>query len=357
MRWIIPGLGLLFGAYIGLSHPGALAQATAPAPAQGVVPAATAPATQARAKHAVIFSIDGCRPDVLLRADTPIIHNLLKEAAFTFYAETTDIAITLPSHTSMLTGVKPATHGINFNSDPPDGVYPKVPTVLEIAHAHGLTTGVFSTKSKFTVFTRPNTIDYVAISKESSSADDIGIANKAAEAIKSHKPGAMLVHFGNNDRTGHAKGWDSPEQLEALAGADKSVGIVLQALKDAGIYNDTLIIISADHGGSGTNHGDKLQNGEKDWRSRYIPWIAVGPGVRKNYDLTNVRSLAIHTEDTFATACYFLGLPIPAGIDGKPVTQIIANRNLVMPVPPASARNPATTRNLVTPIQPATTPR
>jgi predicted AlkP superfamily pyrophosphatase or phosphodiesterase len=220
-------------------------------------------------------------------------------------------------------------HGINFNKDPEDDqmVYPRVMTVLEIAHAHQLTTGLFSTKSKFRIFARPNVIDYSSISKESSSPDDVGIAQKAAAAIIAHKPGAMLVHFGNNDKVGHAKGWGSAEQLEAMAGADKSVGIVIDALKSAGIFEDTLVIISADHGGSGKSHG------KDDPRSRYIPWIAVGPGIRKNLDLTSYRELTVHTEDTFATACRFLGLPMPEGTQGKPIRQMMAANT-----PPAAAK-------------------
>jgi alkaline phosphatase len=246
----------------------------------------------------------------------------------------------------MLTGVKPEVHRINFNSDPPKGAWPAVPTVLELAHEKGLTTGVFSTKSKFTLYTRPGMIDYVSISKESSSADDMASAKAAADAIKAHKPGAMLVHMGNNDKTGHAIGWGTPEQIAALEGADAGVGVVIAALKEAGIYDKTLIIISADHGGSGKGHGDKLDattkasNGEKDWRSRYIPWIAVGPGVNKGYDLTRVRTLTVHTEDTFATACYFLGITPPGTIYGKPVTKIWTEKEPI--VKPATARAGAT---------------
>jgi arylsulfatase A-like enzyme len=112
-----------------------------------------------------------------------------------------------------------------------------------------------------------------------------------------------------------------------MAGADKSVGIVIDALKAAGIFEDTLVIISADHGGSGKSHG------KDDPRSRYIPWIAVGPGIRKNLDLTSYRELTVHTEDTFATACRFLGLPMPEGTQGKPIRQMMAANT-----PPAAAK-------------------
>ena len=63
-------------------------------------------------------------------------------------------------------------------------------------------------------------------------------------------------------------------------------------------------------------------HGGLDPRSRHIPWVAAGPGVRQNYDLTRDQKLVVATYDTFATACYFLGIESPDGIEGKPVGQI-----------------------------------
>ena len=39
-----------------------------------------------RADHVLIISIDGLRPDLLLRANTPTLHALLPESTFTFWA-------------------------------------------------------------------------------------------------------------------------------------------------------------------------------------------------------------------------------------------------------------------------------
>ncbi|MGH7682478.1 MAG: alkaline phosphatase family protein, partial [Candidatus Eiseniibacteriota bacterium] len=65
--------------------------------------------------RALIVSIDGLRPDLLLRADTPTLHGLMRRGTFTMWARTTAVAVTLPSHVSMLTGVTPGKHGIEWN--------------------------------------------------------------------------------------------------------------------------------------------------------------------------------------------------------------------------------------------------
>src|SRR6476660_1162779 len=58
-------------------------------------------------EHVLLISIDGCRPDVLLRAKTPNVHKLVESGSYTFWARTIPPAITLPAHASMITGVTP----------------------------------------------------------------------------------------------------------------------------------------------------------------------------------------------------------------------------------------------------------
>jgi len=132
--------------------------------------------------------------------------------------------------------------------------------------------------------------------------------------IEEKKPGVLFVHFPDVDGVGHAKGWGSPEQLACIEETDHQLGELLAAMERAGVRSSTFMIVTADHGGAGLSHG------ADDARSRNIPWIAVGPGVRRNFDLTSSASLEVRTEDTCATACYLLGLPQAPYFDGKPVT-------------------------------------
>lgn len=289
-----------------------------------------APVVSAQDKPAVasrvaIISIDGLRPDVALRADMPHLRSLMARGSFTFWANTTDVAITLPSHTSMLTGVTPEKHGIHYNNDKPTNKpeHPLVPTLFDLAKKQGRTTACCTGKHKFEAFDTPGALDWKFIKE----ADDAAVADAAAAIVREHKPDVLFVHFPDNDRIGHAVGWGTPDQVAHLAKTDNALGVVLKAIDDEHLTDSTLIIVTADHGGNGRTHGGL------DPRSRHIPWIAAGPGIKPNYDLTLNIKLVVNTYDTFATACNVLGIPLPADCDGKPISDIFKHRELLNAAP------------------------
>jgi predicted AlkP superfamily pyrophosphatase or phosphodiesterase len=322
---------------------------------------AAKPATRpvGRVDRVVIISVDGLRPDLLARAYTPNIHGLMRSGSFTLWARTTAAAVTLPSHVSMLTGVTPKRHEIDWNRDLPlsKPVYPKGSTLFDLAHRGGYSTALVAGKSKFEVFARPGSLDWSWVAPKDAKAaaqpasqpatlpaetglgseewpddtakakketlSDAVVAERAADIFREHRPDVTVVHFPHVDNVGHVTGWGTPEQVVAVEEADAAVGIVLRALRESGAIDSTLIVLSADHGGAGRTHGPD------DARSRHIPWIAAGPGVRRDFDLTRFANLDVNTEDTFATACYFLGLRPSPRIDGKPVLQIIDTPELL----------------------------
>jgi predicted AlkP superfamily pyrophosphatase or phosphodiesterase len=288
--------------------------ALAPARAEPIAPVRPRPAIE----HVVVISIDGCRPDLLLFADTPNLHRLAHEGAYTFWAWTTAVSVTLPSHTSMVTGLTPGRHGITWNRLLPlqEPIYPAGPTMMEVASKAGYVTAMIAGKAKFVVLNKPGTITHAYVPAEKETCNDAIVVAKAVQTIESFKPALTFIHFPELDGVGHAKGWGSHAQLDHLRETDQHVGEVLAALDRAGMRQSTFVIVTADHGGTALSHG------AEDPRSRYIPWIAAGPGVRRDFDLTQLGGLEVHTEDTFATACYLLGLPLDPKIDGKPVTAV-----------------------------------
>lgn len=279
--------------------------------------AAAAPARPVpQSSRVLLVSVDGLRPDLALRANAPVIRSLMARGSYSLWARTTDIAITLPSHVSMLTGVPPSSHGVTWNSIVRGTpiIYPKWPTLFEVARNAGYTTAMVSGKSKFLGLTPPATLTWSFV-PEATVISDSAVTDKAVEWIRGLAPQVLFVHLPAVDTAGHASGWGSPDQVAAIENADRCVGRLLDALAARGILDSTFLLITADHGGAGKSHGPN------DPRSRMIPWIVAGPGVRAGFDLTLEDRLTIRTEDTFATLCYVLGLTPPRPIEGHVVQQ------------------------------------
>ncbi|CAN5448382.1 alkaline phosphatase [soil metagenome] len=285
-------------------------------------------------KRALIISVDGLRPDLLLRAKAPHMQRLLDRGSYSLWAKTTQVSITLPSHISMLTGVTPEMHGIQWNDDLPlrEPAYPKFPTVFELAKRHGLSTALVAGKTKFNLLDKPGVLDWKYFPASGADGDD-GVIEQALRIFRDHQPDVMLLHFALVDVVGHAKGWGSPEQMQAIETTDRSIGQLIDLLNELKLTDSTFILLSADHGGAGRTHGPD------DPRSRTIPWIAVGPGIRKNFDLTLLGGDSnIETYDTFATVCTMLGIPIQRKVKGKFIPQILENPELLVPQPEATTQ-------------------
>jgi predicted AlkP superfamily pyrophosphatase or phosphodiesterase len=301
-------------------------------------------------RRVLVVSIDGMRPDVLLRSDAPNIRALMREGSFTFYAESTDLAVTLPTHVSMLTGWQPKDHGILINDDSGAGADQvlRKPTLFELAKAGGYSTAMVASKSKFSILNKPGTIDWAFYptgkpgpnGKPVKNYNDDQVGQEALDVLRQHHPQVLFVHFPGPDTFGHAKGWGTQEQISAVANIDGWIGKIVSELDREGVLQDTLILLTADHGGAVKTHGGI------DSRSRYIPFIAVGPGVRQNYDLTLQKGLVVHVEDTFATALEYLGVQRPEGVFGKPVWTIYAK---LPKGAPTTASAPATRRAATAP--------
>jgi hypothetical protein len=296
-----------------------------------ISPATAAPATKpvGEIRRVMIISIDGLRPDLLLRADAPVMRKLMNDGSYTLWARTTAASTTLPSHVSMLTGVTPEVHAIMWNADLllARPVYPAVPTLFEIAKRYGHTTALAAGKSKFEMVAKPGTINFEYITR-AEKCETPEVTDHALTILHEHQPDVMFVHLPSVDNVGHAKGWGSPEQMGAIAQSDACVGQILGALDELKLADQTLVILTSDHGGAGRTHGPD------DPRSRTIPWIVRGPGIRRNFDLTRLPDLDVETYDTFATSCAVLGIPLERGITGKFIAPILEDRELVMPGPP-----------------------
>ncbi len=281
-----------------------------------------------RAQHVFIISLDQGAPAGIAKADMPFLKKHASEGAHTWEAFTIVPSVTLPSHTSMLTGVGIQKHQVDWNDLQPEKGLVKVPTIFSIAKKRGLVTAMFVAKIKFKTLELPGSLDaFVVPPGENPEAGKVAAA--FAKMVGELKPNLCFIHFGDPDVAGHAHGMFSPEKMKALANCDAALAVIVKAIKDAGLLDTSVIIVTADHGGHdrtpaeiseiAAKTGLKPQpgtHGSSSPEDVTIPWIAWGASVRPHFTIT----APVVQYDTAATALWLLGIPIPESFWGRPVT-------------------------------------
>lgn len=240
-------------------------------------------------RYVVLISIDGLLPDYYLRPakyglKIPTLLEMCRQGSLVEAMETVYPSLTYPSHTTLVTGVRPARHGIysNLAWRSPDQNQKdwnwfaheiKAPTLWTEARKKGLTTAAVGWP-----VTVGAEIDYQIPEYWKGSIDtslQVGLENatpnirqklidslprapegfndelrtRAAEIIiRDHKPNLMLLHLVEVDYAHHKIGTYTSEALAATERADAHIARVVKAAREAGIYERTTFIIVSDHG-------------------------------------------------------------------------------------------------------------
>ncbi len=276
-------------------------------------PVGSAPALpdQSVTRHVVIVSIDGLRPDAISTYGASTLQRLMREGSYTLAASTINPSKTLPSHTSMLTGQPPERHGVLWNNVvTADADSIEVPNIFGVARAHGYSTAAFFSKAKFQPLQVEGTLDYSQAPggwfgrwSSDRTISDVGTY------LEDARPNVLFVHLSDPDAAGHRDGWMTAAYGRAVLDADRAVNRLITVANRAYGSGNFSLIVTADHGGHGTNHGSD------DPRDVTIPWIAWGRGVKPGV----LTASTVRTMDTAATVLWLLAVDEPADWAGQPV--------------------------------------
>jgi predicted AlkP superfamily pyrophosphatase or phosphodiesterase len=256
--------------------------------------AALAAAQEQKPRPAVILvSIDGLKPEYVLDADAhglkiSNLRRFLREGAYSTGVHGVVPTVTYPSHTTLLTGVAPARHGIYANNtfDPfrknVGGWYwyaedIKVPTLWDAAGDAGLSTanihwpvsvsahitwnlpqywraGTPDDRKLLRVLATPGLLDAVekdlgpyADGIDESITGDENRAKFAERLIEWKRPAFATVYLTALDTEQHHSGPFSPESLATLERIDAALGGVLDSIQRT--YGDRVVVcVVSDHG-------------------------------------------------------------------------------------------------------------
>ena len=282
----------------------------------------------------VVISVDGLRPDYITAADqhgtkVPQLRRFLKEGTYADGVTGVVPTVTYPSHTTLMTGVWPAKHGIwaNATFDPlqknHEGWYwytedIRVPTLWDAAAAAGRTTAsvqwpvTVGAKITWNIpeFWRAGTAEDAKLlrvvatpgllekGKAALGEDFRGGIDTSIEAdevrgkyvvwiLENMRPGFMTIHLSSLDHTEHETQPFSPQSIAVLERLDDVIGKIRDAAERLA-PGRTFFAVVSDHGFAkydqqlnlflafrdarlfSTNEKDAIT----DWRA--MPWVTGG---------------------------------------------------------------------------------
>lgn len=249
------------------------------------------PGTSPGRPRVVLISVDGLWAGDLRRAESagvrlPVLDSLRRAGTSSAGVLGSFPSVTFPSHTTMVTGLPPARHGIYSNSVfVPPTERPEftpafmrhdqitVPTLFDAAHALGLSVGaVFwpvtahdpsidynipdawdqrpggpSQLAALRTLGTPWLLDSLGAPPEGQPDDSLR-AHWAEAIVRRWNPDFVAVHLIDLDHTKHETGPWGDSVPQALRAVDRRIGQLLSAIRATGHTRRTTVIVTSDHG-------------------------------------------------------------------------------------------------------------
>jgi arylsulfatase A-like enzyme/Flp pilus assembly protein TadD len=285
-------------------------------------------------RNVILISIDTCRADHLScygyeSNTTPNIDAVAAEGML-FEQAISPVPLTLPAHSSLLTGTIPPYHGVHDNFDYLDK---SNITLAEILKEAGFTTAAvvsaFVLDSQFGIeqgfethhdrFESPlegNDVEQRQGGETTRVAIDWLEENKGNEFF-------LFLHYYDP----HAQ-YQPPEPFASrfasnpyageIAYVDHCLGQIIQKLKDLALYDSTLLIITADHGEMLGEHGEPTHDYFVYQSAVKVPLIFKIPGCNKPARIKPIVGLV----DIVPTVCSLLKIETPKHVQGVDLAPI-----------------------------------
>ena len=286
-------------------------------------------------RNIIFISIDTCRSDYLscygfTQTTTPNIDTLAAHAML-FENVISPVPITLPAHSSMMTGTIPPRHGVHNN------VRFKLSesnlTLAEVLKQNGFTTAAFV--SAFVLdsqFGLNQGFDTYHDTFEKSRTNVFGSERYAEETAKlavdwlgqnTQNPFFLFLHFYDpHDPYEPPPPFDKKFALNPYAGeiayTDHCIGKVIEKLKELSLYDNSLIIIAGDHGEMLGEHGEETHMYFIYQSAIKVPLIFKLPYQKNPRKISSIAGLV----DIVPTVCAILQIDCPRNIQGQDLSTL-----------------------------------
>lgn len=282
--------------------------------------ASAASAAKWKAQHVVLIGIDAWGSYSIEKAEIPTIKKLMENGAYTLKKRSVLPSSSAPNWASMYMGAGPELHGYTeWGSQTPDlpsrvvdkdKIFPTIFGLLRQAAPQAEIGCICEWDGiRYLVDTLALNYDkHVAEATEDAQAT----VRYAVNYIRDKKPTFVNIVFDALDHTGHADGHDTPAYYAKLKELDGYIGQIVEAVKEADILDETIFIVTADHGGIKKGHGGKTME------EMETPFVISGKNIKKGYVVPE----SMMQFDIASTLAYLFNLKQPQVCIGRPIVSV-----------------------------------
>jgi len=284
----------------------------------------------AEIQNVILISIDTCRADHLgcygyPRRITPNIDALAEESVV-FENAMCSVPITLPSHTTMLTGTTPLYHGVHDNATYRVAEYNR--TIAQILRERGYRTGAIVSGTVLdSAYGLARGFDSYQDNMGAGPAGSRPVSRPAGATtqlavnwLDEHKDEKFFLflhyfdpHFPYEPPPPFSSLFRNNLYAGEIAYTDSCIGVVIEKLKRLGLYDSTLLIITSDHGEMLGEHSEKTHSYFIYQSAIHVPLIFRLPGRSRQLRISGNVGLI----DIAPTICALVGIEIPSVMQGR----------------------------------------
>ena len=236
-----------------------------------------------KAEHVIFIGLDGWGSYSVDKAEMPNVKKLMKEGCYTLQKRTVLPSSSAVNWASMFMGAGPELHGYTtWGSQTPDlpsrvlnknNYFPNIFNMLR-ENAPEAEIGAIYEWEGIKYLVDSLSLNYYTHMPNQNKLNT-ALTDAAVKYIKEKKPTLAAFIYDSPDDVGHADGHDTPSYYNKMKELDDQVGEIINAMKEAGIYDNSIIIITSDHGGIDKGHGGITM------MEMETPFIIAGKGIQQ----------------------------------------------------------------------------
>ena len=287
----------------------------------------------------ILISVDTLRADRLScygyrRVRTPHL-DALASGGTLFTSIESPVPLTFPSHTSLFTSTYPFSHGVEDNGE---ALSPQAVTLATVLKAHGYRTGAvvggFVLDRRFGLNRGFDDYDSTFDLHREKSTDPGDIKRLGQDVIASSiewlkknsgLPFFLFVHLYDLHtpynlpaayRARYGSGYDAELQY-----VDAQVGALLEFLRQAGLFEKSLVVLTSDHGEGLGEHGEKNHGYFVYESTLHVPLLMHWPIGSGGFPARSSSPASLM--DVAPTILQFAGISSPPEFQGRSLLQFL----------------------------------